>query len=186
VPWFSPEILRKLFSEDREDLLRYVRRRVPSREDSEDIVQEALLRTCKHAEEVEEPRAFAFRVARNLATDARRHSRVAKTDPLGDLSQLPVVSSGPSPEGEALAEEEMRLLREAAAQLSPQCRAVFMLKMFQSCSYKEIALRLGISPKTVENHIGRALRETHEYLRERYKLTGDSGRRSSDTGRQEG
>lgn len=181
MPRFSPDILRKLFSDDREALLRYVRRMVPSREESEDIVQEALLRTCQHAEEVAEPRAFAFRVARNLAADSRRHSRVAKTETSGDLSQLPVVSSRPSPEGETLAEEEARLLREAVAQLSPQCRAAFTLRVFQSCSYKEIALRLGISPKTVENHIGRALRETHDYLRRRYKLTGDHDRRSSIT-----
>ena len=180
VPQFCPDILLRLFAEDRVALLRYVRRFLPSREDSEDIVQEAFLRTCEHAKEVVEPRAFAFTVARNLATDSRRHTRLAKTDTLGDLSQSPVVASGPSLEGEVLADEEGRLLREAVDQLSPQCRAVFQLRVFQGCSYKEIAERLGLAPKTVENHIGRAIRETHEYLRRRYQLTKtDHGRRSS-------
>ena len=183
MPHFRPDILRRLLSDDRAALVRYVRRLLPSREDPEDIVQEALLRTCEHAEDVIEPRAFAFTVARNLASDSRRHARLAKTDALGDLSQLPVVSSGSSVEGEILAEEECRLLREAVEQLSPQCRAAFTLRVFQGCSYKEIALRLGISPKTVENHIGRALRETNEYLRERYQLTASGhGRRSSTSG----
>jgi RNA polymerase sigma-70 factor (ECF subfamily) len=143
------------------------------------VVQEALLRTYEHAKELAEPRAFAFTVARNIATDSLRHTRLAKTDALGDLTESPVVSSGPSPDGEILAEEERRLLREAVEQLSPQCRAAFTLRVFQFCSYKEIALRLGISPKTVENHIGRALRETHEYLRKRYQLGTDHGRHSS-------
>jgi RNA polymerase sigma-70 factor (ECF subfamily) len=184
VPQFCPDILLRLFAEDRTALLRYVRRFLPSREDSEDVVQEAFLRTCERAQDVIEPRAFAFTVARNLAADRRRHSRLAKTDTLGDLSHSPVVSSGTSLEGEILAEEECRLLREAIEQLSPQCRAAFQLRVFQGCSYKEIALRLSIAPKTVENHIGRALRETHEYLRKRYQLTTtDHGRRSSTAGR---
>ena len=120
MPQFCPDILLRLFAEDRAALLRYVRRFLPSREDSEDIVQEAFLRTCEHAKEVVEPRAFAFTVARNLATDSRRHTRLAKTDTLGDLSQSSVVASGHSLEGEVLADEEGRLLREAVDQLSPQ------------------------------------------------------------------
>ena len=184
MPHYCADILLRFFAEDRAALLRYVRRFLPSREDSEDIVQEAFLRTCEHAQEVVEPRAFAFTVARNLATDSRRHTRLAKTDALGDLSQSPVVASSHSLEGEVLAEEEGRLLREAVDQLSPQCRAVFQLRMFQGCSYKEIAERLGLAPKTVENHIGRALRETHEFLRKRYQLTiTDHGRRSSTADR---
>ena len=179
VPQLIPDVLLRLLTEDREALVRYVRRLLRGRADSEDIVQEALLRTCERAKDLAEPRAFAFTVARNLATDSLRHTRMAKTDSLGDLSESSVVSSGPSPEGETLAEEEGRLLREAVEQLSPQCRAVFTLRVFQFCSYKEIALRLGISPKTVENHIGRALRETHEYLRKRYQLGADRGRHSS-------
>lgn len=180
MPQFCPDILLRLFCDDRTALLRYVRRLLGSREDSEDIVQEALLRTCEHAQDVIEPRAFAFTVARNLAANSRRHTRLAKTDSLGDLSQSTVVSSGPSLEGEILAEEEGKLLREAVEQLSPQCRAAFQLRLFHGCSYKEIALQLRITPKTVENHIGRAIHETHEYLRKRYQLTAtDHGRRSS-------
>jgi RNA polymerase sigma-70 factor (ECF subfamily) len=180
VPQLCPDILLRLFANDRAALLRYVRRLLGSRADSEDIVQEALLRTCEHGQDLVEPRAFAFTVARNLAANSRRHTRVAKTDSIGDFSQSRVVPSGTSLEAEILAEEEDRLLREAVEQLSPQCRAAFTLRVFHSCSYKEIASRLGISPKTVENHIGRALRETHEYLRERYQLTAtDHGPRSS-------
>jgi RNA polymerase sigma-70 factor (ECF subfamily) len=54
------------------------------------------------------------------------------------------------------------------ASLPPQCRTAFTLKVFHGCSYKEIAEKLGISTKTVEHHIARGLRDTHQYLRERY------------------
>lgn len=163
------DLLGRLFSESHRALRRYVRRLVGSRETADDVVQEAFLRTYVHADRLKVPRAFLFSTARNLAADSRRHNRVAKTDPLGDSDDSEVVSLGESPEGQALADERARMLRHAIERLTPQCRAAFVLKVFHACSYKEIAQRLGLSPKTVENHIARALRETHQYLRQRYK-----------------
>lgn len=163
------EWLGQLFSESHRALRRYVRRLVGSREAAEDVVQEAFLRTYEHASEVRVPRAFLFSTARNLAADSRRSDRSGKTDSLGDFDASGVVSLDESPEGRALAEERSRLLKDAVERLTPQCRAAFALKVFHGCSYKEIAQRLGIAPKTVENHIARALRDTHQYLRRRYK-----------------
>ncbi len=68
-----------------------------------------------------------------------------------------------------MAEQELLLLQQAVAQLPTQCGAVFSLRIFQACSYKDIAKRLGISPRTVENHIARALRDTHKYLQRHRK-----------------
>ena len=163
------DLLGRLFSESRPALRRYVRRLVGSPETADDVVQEAFLRTYVHADRVKVPRAFLFSTARNLAADSRRHNRVAKTDPMGDSDGSEVVSLCESPEGQALADERSLLLRQAIERLTPQCRAAFVLKVFHACSYKEIAQRLGLSPKTVEHHIARALRETHQYLRQRYK-----------------
>ncbi len=169
MPDSRDDLLGRLFSESHRALRRYVRRLVGSRETADDVVQEAFLRTYQHADHVKIPRAFLFSAARNLAADSRRHTRAAKTDLLGDFDAPGVVSWGESPEGQALADEQTRLLKDAVERLTPQCRAAFALKVFHACSYKEIAQRLGISPKTVENHIARALRETHRYLRQRYK-----------------
>lgn len=162
------DLLGRLFSDSRRALRRYIRRRVGSREAADDLVQEAFLRTCEHADHLKIPRAFLFSIARNLATDLHRRNRTARSEPVeGD--SCGAVSWDESPEGRALADERIQLLRDAVDRLTPQCRAAFTLKVFHSCSYKEIAQRLGISPKTVENHIARALRETHQYLRRRYK-----------------
>jgi RNA polymerase sigma factor (sigma-70 family) len=159
-----------LFLKDRSALHRYVCRLLGHRDGSEDIVQEAFLRTCRHSERIVEPRAFMFTTARNLVADSRRRSRIVNTDTLGDFDSSNVVGSSESPEDQLLANEGRRLLEEAVARLSPQCRAAFTLRVFGGCSYKEIAQQLGIAPKTVENHIARGLRETHQYLRERYQL----------------
>lgn len=48
--------------------------------------------------------------------------------------------------------------REALNELPEQCRTVFQLSRFEELKYREIATTLGISEKTVENHMGKALR----------------------------
>lgn len=167
----NPDTLATLFLKDRSALHRYVRRLMGNREGAEDIVQEAFLRTYRNSQKVVEPRAFAFTAARNLVADSRRRSRTVNTDALGDFDASNVVGSSESLEDQVLANERRSLLEEAVKRLSPQCRAAFVLRVRDGYSYKEIARQLGISPKTVENHIARGLRETHQYLRRRYQLT---------------
>lgn len=166
----DPDAVAALFRKDRSALHRYVCRLLGRREGSEDIVQEAFLRTCRHSEKIVEPRAFMFTTARNLVADSRRRSRTVNTDTLGDFEHSNVVGSSETLEEQVLANERRRLLEEAVERLSPQCRAAFTLRVFGGHSYKEIAQRLSIAPKTVENHIARGLRETHQYLRQRYQL----------------
>jgi RNA polymerase sigma-70 factor (ECF subfamily) len=48
--------------------------------------------------------------------------------------------------------------REALNELPEQCRTVFQLSRFEDMKYKEIADKLDISVKTVENHMGKALK----------------------------
>jgi len=165
----SQVLLQRLFSETHISLRRYVRDLVRSPEKAEDIVQEAFLRTYEHRDEVSMPRAYLFTAARNLAIDARRHEQMAQTESVGDPEELGVVSAG-TPETEVLADERAKLLRAAVEHLPPQCRAVFALKVFHACSYQEIAERLGISVKTVEKHVGKGLKDTHSYLRRRYRV----------------
>ena len=163
------DLIGRLYSNSHRALWRYVRRLVTSSDTAEEVVQEAFLRTYENAERIDTPRAFLFTTARNLAASARRTNHSRKTETLGDFEPLGVESSEATPEGRAQADEELQLLQQAVAQLSPQCRTVFSLRVFHDCSYKEIADRLGVAPKTVENHVARALRETHEYLRRRTK-----------------
>lgn len=166
----DPDPVATLHLNDRSALHRYVRRLLGNGEGSEDIVQEAFLRTYRHVEKIVEPRAFVFTTARNLVADSWRRSLVVNTDTLEDFESSNVEGLSESLEDQLLANERRRLLEEAVACLSPRCRAAFTLRVFDGCSYKEIALQLCISPKTVENHIARALRETHQYLRQRYQL----------------
>ena len=60
---------------------------------------------------------------------------------------------------------ELRLrLHHAIDQLPEQCRKVFKMSRFEELKRKEIAVRLGISVKTVKNHIAHALKQLSKTL----------------------
>jgi len=55
-------------------------------------------------------------------------------------------------------------LHSVIEQLPEKCRMVFVMSRFEELSYKEIAEKLEISPKTVENQISKALKVLREHL----------------------
>lgn len=164
----AKQLFERLFSESREALRRYIRRRVQSDDAADEIVQEAFLRTFELGGTVKTPRAFLFSTARNLATDRYRHDRRAAADSGDSLDVAEVAGPGVSPEDGLIADEASRLLKQAIERLPPQCHAALTLKVFHGYSYTEIAAILRLSEKTVEKHIARGLERTHEYMRARY------------------
>jgi RNA polymerase sigma-70 factor (ECF subfamily) len=153
----------RLFSDTRAALRRYVRRKVKSREATEDIVQEAYLHTFQYGAKAHTPRAMLFTIARNLAANARRRQQVR--EPGEDRQPVEEVDAASSPEDIVLSEQRIQLLRDTVERLPPKCRAVFSLKVFYDLTHDEIAQRLGISRKTVENHMVFAMRHAHERLK---------------------
>ena len=69
--------------------------------------------------------------------------------------EAPVESMAFQEEGN---EELSGRLTKALDQLPEKCRSVFYLSRFEELKYKDIADRLGISIKTVEAHMGKALK----------------------------
>ena len=61
-------------------------------------------------------------------------------------------------QGNLISKELENKFREALNELPEQCRTVFQLSRFDDLKYKEIADKLNISIKTVENHMGKALK----------------------------
>ena len=169
------EIFTKLFAETRDALHRYIRRFVGSSETAKEIVQEAFLRTYREQESVTTLRAFLFSTARNLAANDYRHRRTVERNAAEELGDYRINPGGESLESELIRDERTRLIQEAIDHLPRQCRAAFTLRVFHECSYQEVAKRLGISPKTVEKHIARGLRDTNNYIKRRYAVRQDHG-----------
>jgi len=61
-------------------------------------------------------------------------------------------------EDQILHQELSDKIEIAISLLPPRCQEIFRLSRFEDLTYKEIAARLDISIKTVENQMGKALR----------------------------
>lgn len=142
-----------------QSVLRFLRRRGATPEDALDIAQETYVRFLKYdgALGIRSPAAMLYRIAGNVAAD---HVRAASRRRLRsfDICDVDVASEDPSAERELAAEQAVRAVRCVIAALSPSCRKVFLLSRLDGLTYTEIAAQCGISVKTVEKHVSRALR----------------------------
>jgi RNA polymerase sigma-70 factor (ECF subfamily) len=66
----------------------------------------------------------------------------------------------------SVANELEKQIEEAISSLPPQCQTVFRLSRFEGLTYAEIAQQLNISVKTIENHMGKALKIMREKLKD--------------------
>ena len=112
-------------------------------------------------------KSFLFAAAKNKAITLYRkeHQKI--------FSQIEKSDSLMSNETDAqfmMEKDELSLLIERAIERLPEkSRQVYQLAWEENLSYNEIAKQLGLSPKTVENHVGIALRKLRESLRPYYK-----------------
>lgn len=148
----------------RDDLRRYLRRLLDDEALADDLAQEAGLRLLRAGRdgEIREPRAWLFHAGANLARDALRR-RLASSVVPGEASPEATAAT-PAPDELAALDQDLGALSRAIATLPPQARRILLLARVEGRSHKEIARALDIAPKTVENHLGRAIARLAELL----------------------
>jgi RNA polymerase sigma-70 factor (ECF subfamily) len=149
-------------------LKKFLTRFLREQQDIDDVVQETYLRaySAEQSKSIEQPKAFLFRIARNLAlTELTRKSRQI-TDYLADFDESLVMGSD-TLEEEIEAREHLGLYCEAVAALPEQCRRVYLLRKVHGLSHKEIAKRMGLTVSSVEKHLLKGILKCRAYVRER-------------------
>lgn len=129
-----------------------------SRAVAEEIVQDVMLELWLRRESLARdtsPQAYLFQSTRNRALNHVRHERVERTAEPILTTRSDIEASAPAD----LVEDEIGVaLRSAVSELPERCREVFELSRTHGLKYSEIATVLGISVKTVEAQMGKALR----------------------------
>lgn len=129
------------------------------RQAAADAVQGAWLRLARAVgvARVEDPRAYLLRIAANTAFDERRaeRRRVLMADELAALLDVP--EDVPGPEEAVIARLEMEQLSAALAELPARCRDIFLAARLHGTAHCTLAARFGVSLRTVDAEIRRAL-----------------------------
>lgn len=101
--------------------------------------------------------AILAKIGINLAQDAFRHRQVRAKyqDHVRMLSEKPAGNPQDLLEKDEL---EQQIAKTVAEDLPERCRLVFMLSRIEGYSNGEVAALLGISKKTVENQLGKAMK----------------------------
>jgi RNA polymerase sigma factor (sigma-70 family) len=151
------ETIEHLYRDHSPWLRRALRRRFGAAvfEIAEDLVQETYLRLAprKVVVAIHRPRALLMRIASNLALDHFRRRRVdARAIERARLGAATTPSAHQSAEPFAVLE-----LSEAILGLPEPLRDVFVLSRFSGLTYEEIGDHFGLSVKTVEWRMSRAL-----------------------------
>lgn len=149
-----------------------VYRLVGNAEDAQDVVQEAFLHAFQGLRSFKGDSLFftwLYRIAFNSAVSLKRKQRVmlrALGDRAGEGGTEPLDTSEVSrPERALERAEEERLLHEALARLSPEHRAVLVLKDIEGQKYDTMAEILQVPIGTIRSRLHRARLELRELLK---------------------
>ncbi|HEY1308614.1 MAG TPA: RNA polymerase sigma-70 factor [Vicinamibacterales bacterium] len=157
------------FEKHRSHLFSVAYRMLGSASEAEDVVQDAWLRSSAAAKaDVRSPRAYLMTVVTRLALDRLKSARVTREQYVGPWLPEPVLTdSRPEPEESvALAESLTLAFMVLLDTLSPEERAVFVLREVLEYSYAEIAEVLKITEANCRQMFHRAkerLRSGHPH-----------------------
>ncbi|MEZ2418330.1 RNA polymerase sigma factor [Luteibacter sp. RCC_6_2] len=151
-----------LFREHNAALVGFLRARLNSLADAQEVAQEVYLKllSLDDATVIDSPRAFLFRAASNLAVDRLRMRNVrasAPADPDADNWH-----ATPIPEQHASAHEQWRDLRQALDELPPKTSRAFVMHVIEGREFATIAREMNLSERMVRYHVGNALAHCRE------------------------
>ena len=159
----------RAFVENHSSIKSFLGRLLTRREDIEDIAQEAYLRAyvAEQSRGIDQPEAYLFRSARNLALTKLTQKSRQMTDLIDDLGPA-VVLEGEAPLEEFVAaEESLGLHCEAVAHLPEKCKQVYILRKVYGLTHKEIAERTSLSVSSVEKYMLKGVLACRAYVERR-------------------
>lgn len=141
------------------DILKgFFMRRLPTRQDTEDLMQETYSRIANSdVSVIRDPKAFLFKIANNLILDEFRRGRLNANKELLPFEEEDHVSEIPSLDRVVSGKQAMDVFEDLLDELPPKRKQVFVLQRFKGMSYTQIADFCGISESTVKDHMGRAI-----------------------------
>ena len=159
------------FKEQYSPLCRFAYPYLKDADEAEEVVQNCFVKLWKDREKLQiesSVKAYLFASVRNACLNQIKHSEVKETykkyQAFQDEASL-------SLDGELEGSELQDKINVTIENMPEQRKKVFRMSRFEGLKYKEIAEQLNISPKTVENHMGMAMKFMREELKDYLHLS---------------
>ncbi len=156
-----------VFNEYYSIMVLYAARFMDTREESEEIVQEVFVKfweKCDSLSEDSSIKSYLYRSVHNSCLNTIKHEKVK------DGYRQHVIHVMESSYQNEFNEEDPDNIRNRInseiEKLPPRCSEIFKLSRFEGLKYQEIADHLGISVKTVEVQMGKALKVLRDNLQD--------------------
>jgi RNA polymerase sigma-70 factor (ECF subfamily) len=160
--------LRLLLASSYEEFKKRLSRRLGSDDFANEVLHETYLRVARmdNIGVVQDPRAYLFRIALNLAADRRQaDSRRLNRSEIEALRHIADGALDPARITEG--RREIEALERALNDMPARRRAIFIASRIEEIPHQEIAARFGISTRMIEKELKRALEYCGERLERR-------------------
>lgn len=132
--------------------------------DTEDLVHDIFIKVWEERDKISDVRSFRsylYSMTRNMVYNRLKksgvHARYIETVKKNDSSS--------DPESRIVTKDLLHHINKEMARLPEQQRAIYEMNREGELTYNEISDKLGISPKTVQYHIGKVLSRLKKLLK---------------------
>ena len=141
-------------------LMHFLHQNWRNKADLEDFRQEIYAQLLEAAEVQlpERTKPFVFATARNLLINRVRREQIVPIDAVADMESFGLASEEPGPDRNVIARDTLRKLHLALDRLPVRAREAVVLRRIEGMSRREIAERMGITERTVADHIAHGMR----------------------------
>ena len=163
----TPQDFEGLFNTHYSELCSYANMFLKDLDAAEEIVQDLFVKFWETKETIKissSIRSYLFTSVRNSCFNFLKHLKIEER--YKEHNEEERESGSISVDDEYEGSELEIQIRRAIDQLPPERKKVFMMSRFEGLKYREIAEKSGISIKTVENQMGKAIKFLRQELAE--------------------
>ncbi len=156
---------QKIFEDMYKPLCHYANYILNDKDEAEEMVQNAFINAWQHRSEMNYNvsfKSYMYKAVKNSCLNHIKHLKVRElyaADHMATHNEAETINL-------TLQKELQNAINTAIEGLPEQCKIIFKMSRYQEMKYSQIATELNISPKTVENQMGKALKIMREKLRE--------------------
>lgn len=164
IPMKNFAFFKLLYADYKDELLRFALRKLGGEDDAEDIVQDTFqnIMGIENPEDIENPRAYLYRTAQNIALNRQRQSGRHR-DYVASCDENAVSISL---ERKVIAQKDLDKIELGLKSLPEVTRQVFFMNRIEGKKYHQIADELGVSVSSVEKHIMKVLKKLRNDVEE--------------------